>query len=50
MNRWSLGSCSLLAFAISLGAAEAPSSGPGLSAADIVNRNIEARGGLQEAR
>jgi hypothetical protein len=50
MIRWSLGSCSLLAFAISLGAAEAPSSGPGLSAADIVNRNIEARGGLQAWR
>jgi outer membrane lipoprotein-sorting protein len=50
MFRKSLVICSSLAFAISLTAGEAPPAGAKLSAADIVDKNVAARGGLQAWR
>ena len=51
MFRKSLSVCNLLAFAISLAAAaDTPQTGTKLSAADIVEKNVAARGGLQAWR
>ena len=50
MFRKSLLICSSLAFAISLTAADAPPAGAKLSAAEIVDKNVAARGGLQAWR
>src|ERR1039458_9281670 len=47
MFRKSLVICSSLAFAISLTAGDAPPTGAKLSAAQIVDKNVAARGGLQ---
>jgi hypothetical protein len=50
MFRKSLLICSSLAFAISLTAGDAPPAGAKLSAAEIVDKNVAARGGLQAWR
>src|ERR1035438_2293549 len=50
MFRKSLLICSSLAFAISLTAGDAPPAGVKLSAAEIVDKNVAARGGLQAWR
>jgi hypothetical protein len=50
MFRKSLVICSSLAFAISLTAGDAPPTGAKLSAAEIVDKNVAARGGLQAWR
>ncbi len=50
MHRTSLAVCISLVLAISAAAADAPTSGAKLSAADIVNKNVAARGGLQAWR
>ena len=50
MFRKSLLICSSLAFAISLTAADAPPTGAKLSAAEIVDKNVAARGGLKAWR
>jgi outer membrane lipoprotein-sorting protein len=50
MFRKSLLICSSLAFAISLTAGDAPPTGAKLSAAEIVDKNVAARGGLQAWR
>src|SRR5450631_3113377 len=50
MFRKSLAICSSLAFAISLTAGDAPPTGAKLSAPQIVDKNVAARGGLQAWR
>jgi hypothetical protein len=51
MRKKSLGICIVVAFVVSLAlGAEAPSAQKGLSAAEIVDKNVAARGGLQAWR